>query len=162
MGEGFPGGTSGKEHPCQFLTDRLNTLGFDLWVRKISWRRVWQSTPVFLLRESPWTEEPGGLRSIGSERVGHDWSDLTHMEGNVKWLKWTLLRCHLEENGDSGWGFDLGWTWSVASGGLRQLIERVRHCLALKGRAEDGGYHVGPKKKVPRVNFEGQRLKIVN
>ena len=24
----------------------------------------------------PWTEEPGGLRSIGSLRVGHDWSDL--------------------------------------------------------------------------------------
>ena len=22
--------------------------------------------------ESPWTEEPGGLRSIGSQRVGHD------------------------------------------------------------------------------------------
>ena len=25
----------------------------------------------------PWTEEPGRLRSIGSQRVGHDWSDLT-------------------------------------------------------------------------------------
>ena len=25
----------------------------------------------------PWTEEPGGLQSIGSQRVGHDWSDLT-------------------------------------------------------------------------------------
>ena len=22
--------------------------------------------------ESPWTEEPGGLRSIGLQRVGHD------------------------------------------------------------------------------------------
>ena len=27
--------------------------------------------------EIPWTEEPGGLRSVGSHRVGHDWSDLT-------------------------------------------------------------------------------------
>ena len=26
----------------------------------------------------PWTEEPGGLRSIGPQRVGHDWSDLAH------------------------------------------------------------------------------------
>ena len=25
---------------------------------------------------SPWTEEPGGLLSIGSQRVGHDCSDL--------------------------------------------------------------------------------------
>ena len=24
----------------------------------------------------PWTEEPGGLQSTGSQRVGHDWSDL--------------------------------------------------------------------------------------
>ena len=24
----------------------------------------------------PWTEEPGGLLSMGSQRVGHDWSDL--------------------------------------------------------------------------------------
>ena len=25
-----------------------------------------------------WTEEPGGLQSTGLQRVGHDWSDLTH------------------------------------------------------------------------------------
>ena len=24
----------------------------------------------------PWMEEPGGLRSMGSHRMGHDWSDL--------------------------------------------------------------------------------------
>ena len=24
----------------------------------------------------PWTEEPGGLQSLGSQRVRHDWSDL--------------------------------------------------------------------------------------
>ena len=30
----------------------------------------------------PWTEEPGGLQSIGLQRVGHDWSDLAHMFGN--------------------------------------------------------------------------------
>ena len=27
----------------------------------------------------PWTEEPGGLQSIGLQRVRHDCSDLTHM-----------------------------------------------------------------------------------
>ena len=27
----------------------------------------------------PWTEEPGGLQSIGSQRVGHDWSKLASM-----------------------------------------------------------------------------------
>ena len=38
---------------------------------KIPWRRAWQPTPVFLPGESPWTEEPGGLQSMGPQRVRH-------------------------------------------------------------------------------------------
>ena len=41
-------------------------------VQKDPWRRKWQPTPVFLPGEIPWTEEPGGLQSMGSHRVGHD------------------------------------------------------------------------------------------
>ena len=29
----------------------------------------------------PWTEEPGGLQSMGSQRVGHACRDLAHREG---------------------------------------------------------------------------------
>ena len=50
-------------------------MGFDPWVGKILWRRKWQPTLVFLPGESR-TEEPGGLQSIGSQKVEHDWSDL--------------------------------------------------------------------------------------
>ena len=32
-----------------------------------------------LAQRTPWTEEPGGLQSTGSQRVGHDCSDLAHM-----------------------------------------------------------------------------------
>ena len=32
----------------------------------------------------PWTEEPGGPLSIGSHRVGHDWSDLARMHALEK------------------------------------------------------------------------------
>ena len=46
---------------------------FDPWVGKIPWRKTRQPTPVFLLGESPRTEETGGLQSVGSERVGHNW-----------------------------------------------------------------------------------------
>ena len=28
----------------------------------------------------PWTEEPDGLQSIGSQRVKHNWSDLAHTQ----------------------------------------------------------------------------------
>jgi len=38
----------------------------------IPWRRAWQPTPVFLPGESPCAEEPGGLQSMGLQRVGHD------------------------------------------------------------------------------------------
>ena len=46
---------------------------FNPWVRKIPWRRAWLPTPVFLPGESPWTEEPGRLQSMGSQRVRHNW-----------------------------------------------------------------------------------------
>ena len=60
---GFPGGTSGKEPDCQFRRHKRH--GFDPWVGKIPWQREWQPTSVFLPGESPWTEGPGGLQSIG-------------------------------------------------------------------------------------------------
>ena len=47
----FPGGTRGKEHPCQCR--RWKRHGLDpSWVGKIPWRRTWQPTPVFLPGES--------------------------------------------------------------------------------------------------------------
>ena len=72
----FPCGTSGKEPTGQCR--RYKRCRFNPWVGKIPWRRAQQSTPVFLPGESPWTEEPGRLQSIRSQRVGHDWSDLAH------------------------------------------------------------------------------------
>ena len=71
---GFPGGARGKEPSCQCR--RCKSCRFDPWVGKIPWRRAWQPASVFFPGESPWTEEPGGLQSIGLQRVGHDWSDL--------------------------------------------------------------------------------------
>ena len=38
---------------------------------------------IILAWRIPWTEEPGGLQSMGSHRVGHDWSDLAHMHDGL-------------------------------------------------------------------------------
>ena len=46
--------------------------GFDPWVKKILWRRAWQPTLLFLPGECPWTEKPGRLQSMESQRVRHD------------------------------------------------------------------------------------------
>ena len=62
---GFPGGDSGKEPACQ--RRRRKRRGLDPWVGKIPWRRERLPTPRFLPGQSPWTEEPGGLQSIGSQ-----------------------------------------------------------------------------------------------
>ena len=45
---------------------------FNPWVGKSPWRRAWQPIPVFWPRESPWTEQPGGLQSMRLQRVQHD------------------------------------------------------------------------------------------
>ena len=72
---GFPGGTGGKEPIDQCRGSKRGLL--DPWSRKIPSRRKWQHTAVVLPGESPWTEEPGGLQSMGSQRVEHDRSNLT-------------------------------------------------------------------------------------
>ena len=36
------------------------------------WKRKWQPTPVFFPGEIPWTEGPGGLQSMGLQRVAYD------------------------------------------------------------------------------------------
>ena len=46
-------------------------------VQSLDWkdrRRAWQPSLVFLPGESPWTEESGGLWSMGSQRVRHNWA----------------------------------------------------------------------------------------
>ena len=50
------------------------------------WRRKWQPTRVLAWRISG-TGEPGGLPSMGSHRVGHDWSDLAVAVCCLGWFK---------------------------------------------------------------------------
>ena len=72
----FPHGTSGKEPVCQCR--RHKRYGFDPLVRKIPQGRAWQSTAVFLPKESHGQRilagySPQGCK-VGSQRVGHDWA----------------------------------------------------------------------------------------
>ena len=55
--------------------------GDSSWIPgKISWRRDSSSILAWRL---PWTGEPGGLQSIHSQRVGHDWSNLAWMHARL-------------------------------------------------------------------------------
>ena len=68
--------------------------GFDPQVGRIPWRRVWQPSPVFLPGESPWTEAPDGLQSMGSQRVRHN-SVIKHSMYKICLNSWSESVSHL-------------------------------------------------------------------
>jgi len=65
----FPGGVSGKESACQCR--RHKRPGFSPWVGK-TLEEGMATHPSILARKIPWTEESGGLQSMGSQRGRHD------------------------------------------------------------------------------------------
>ena len=79
---GLPQWLSGKESVCNAGgTGNSSSIPGS---GKIPWRKAWQPTPSALAWRIPWTEESGGLQSMGSHRVGHDWSNLACMHALVK------------------------------------------------------------------------------
>ena len=73
----FPGGSDGKESTCQCRRHRRH--GFDPWIRKIPWRRELATHSSILTWRIPWTEKPGGLQPIGSQRVRRNSVTNTHL-----------------------------------------------------------------------------------
>ena len=66
------------------------------WNSTMQWKGLWNQTSQTMAPHSstlawkiPWTEEPGGLQSMGSQRVGHYWATLlspfTFMHWGRKW-----------------------------------------------------------------------------
>ena len=58
---------SGEESTCQAGDESLIPRS-----GRFPWRRTWQPLQCSCLGNPPRTEEPGGLQSLGSRRVGHD------------------------------------------------------------------------------------------
>ena len=91
---GLPGGSVVKNLPMQ------------MWVQSLGWEGPLEKEMAthsnILAWETPWTEGPGGLQSMGLQRVGHDWATKNI---DVLWnyffpcslslflLKFTLLQC---------------------------------------------------------------------
>ena len=51
---------------------------WETWVQSLGWEDLLEKGMAthssILAWRIPWTEEPGGLQSIGLQRVGHDWT----------------------------------------------------------------------------------------
>ena len=60
-------GSGGKESACQCRRYELNPC-----VRKTPLEKEMATHSSILAWENPWTQESGGLQSMGTQRVGHD------------------------------------------------------------------------------------------
>ena len=69
---GFHGGLDGKEICLQCRRAGVQSLGQEEPLEK-----EMATHSSILAWEIPWTEEPGGLQSIGSQRVRHNWETNT-------------------------------------------------------------------------------------
>ena len=65
---GLPRWLSGKESACQCKRCR-----FDPWVVKILKEEMATYSSILFHWKIPWTEGPGRLQPVRSQRVGHDW-----------------------------------------------------------------------------------------
>ena len=109
---GFPSGSAVKRTCLQ--CQRCRRLRFNPWVRKIPWRRKWQSTLVFLPLEAH------GQKSLVGYIVHKvtknwtwlsDWAGMHALSDRQPWCKVALF--HTEKNKIS--------TFSVTTAGLTQL-----------------------------------------
>ena len=77
---GFPGGSDGKESACN-----AGNLGSIPELGKSPGEGVATHSSILAWRV-PWTEEPYGLQSMGSQRVGHDLATNTHTMVEIRCL----------------------------------------------------------------------------
>ena len=99
---GFPGGSAVKNLPAMQETQEMQ-------VQSLGWEDPLEDGMATHSRIS-WTEEPGGLQSIGSQRGGHDWSDLAVLTLSAS--HFTKPKCFYIHNFiclSNLWGVDAGF-----------------------------------------------------
>ena len=105
------------------------------WVGSLGWEdpreKEMAAHSSILAWEIPWTEEPGGLLFMGSQRVGHDWVTKHCTKAKVKWVCENVLFFLIEF---CGWAFivlwhSLGiWIWLLCENFLIRWEVWVTRC----------------------------------
>ena len=122
--KGFTGGSDGKESVCN-AEDQVQSLG-----QEDALEKGMATHSSILARRIPRREEPGGLQSMGSQRVGHDWATVRTKVGEKPWV--------LPEM--SPRARKCSW-----QNGTRQWWDRVKHLLTVPtGPATCTGFHDFP------------------
>ena len=94
---GFPDGLVGKESPLMqemrvWFLDQEDSLEKKVAIHSSA--LVW---------EIPWTEDPGGLQSVGSQRVGHDWTTTYNCNKKLNKKEHDFMIYTLKMSGCSCW-----------------------------------------------------------
>ena len=66
---GFPGGTTGKEPPCQHRKHKTRVQSL---AQENPLEKGMATHSSILAQRIPWAEGPGGLQFMGSQRAGQD------------------------------------------------------------------------------------------
>ena len=73
--------------------ENLDTCCWLLWqVLQWTWKKEMTTHSCILAWRIPWTEEPGGLQSMGSQRVWQDWVTITPSLSELDWLRTRPVR----------------------------------------------------------------------
>ena len=101
----------------------------------------------------PWTEEPGGLQSMGSLRVGHNWATSLSLFTFMHWRrKWpSVLAWRIPGKGEPG-GLPsmgphrVGYDWCDLAAAARLMaisyISRICHSVCLKKKKKTKETHL--------------------
>ena len=98
MDTGFPGDADGQERTCQCRRckrHRVSSLG-----REDRLEEDMTTHSSILAWKTSWTKEPGGLQSIGSQRVRHEQNDLARTHRH------THTHIHMVRG---GWNLDVSF-----------------------------------------------------
>ena len=95
-----------------FPYQQVHTLSQYLWATlQIRTEKALATHSSTLAWKIPWTEEPGGLQSMGSLRVGHDWATSLSRLSCIGERNGNPLQCSCLENPRDG-----GAWWSTVCG----------------------------------------------
>ena len=97
----------------------------------LRWEKAMAPHSSTLAWKIPWTEGPGGLQSMGSLGVGHDWTTSLYFFTFMHWRrKWQPLQCSCLENPRDG------GAWWAAIYGVTQSRTWLKRLSSSRSKSE--------------------------
>ena len=110
----------------------------------------------------PWTEEPSGLQSMRSQRIGHDWATNrhthTHTHGPFKFRLWAKSGFHSSAQGSSLWQHPVPGTPGI----LLELLKINQPLIAYNSSNPEGNQSASMKSSDPLCHTSTKHFKVLS